>query len=185
MDIGLKIKDLRNEKGMTLKELSEKSELSIGFLSQLERGLTTIAVDSLEKIAEIFDVPLTHFFDMPNKKKDVILRSYELEVFDLENGLINYCLSSDPENKSFLPRLVEMLPQKEEEEILSYRHHGEEFMYVLEGILTVYIENIRYELYPGDSLHINSEANHNWANYTNRIVKVLIVNSPNNLKKDQ
>lgn len=183
MDVGLKIKNLRNERGMTLKELSEKSELSTGFLSQLERGLTTIAVDSLERIAEILDVPLTHFFDMPNKKKDVILRSYDLEVFDLEKGLINFCLSSDPQNKSFLPRLVEMMPQKEDEEILSYRHHGEEFMYVLEGILTVYIDNIRHELYPGDSLHINSEVNHNWANYTSKMVKVLIVNSPNKLNK--
>lgn len=47
MNIGMKIKKLRTEKGMTLKELSEKSELSVGILSQFERGLTTIAVDSL------------------------------------------------------------------------------------------------------------------------------------------
>lgn len=184
MDIGLKIKDLRNERGMTLKELSEKSELSIGFLSQLERGLTTIAVDSLEKIAGIFNVPLTYFFDAPSKKESRVMKEYELEVFDIEHGgFINYCLSSNLEDKTFFPRLVELLPQNGSERIASYSHHGEEFMYVLEGILTVHIENERYDLYPGDSLHINSELYHNWANYTNKKVKVLIVNAPNKFRK--
>ncbi|WP_277927524.1 helix-turn-helix domain-containing protein [Bacillus cereus group sp. BfR-BA-01383] len=61
----MKIKKLRTEKGMTLKELIEKSELSVGILSQFERGLTTIAVDSLEKLADIIGVHLTHFFDHP------------------------------------------------------------------------------------------------------------------------
>jgi transcriptional regulator with XRE-family HTH domain len=183
MDIGIKIKNLRNDRGMTLKELSEKSELSIGFLSQLERGLTTIAVDSLERISEIFKVPLAYFFDMPQKKDDKVLRSYELDIFDIEKGgFINYCLSANPEDKTFLPRLVELLPQNEDEKVASYRHNGEEFMYVLEGILTVYIDNERYDLYPGDSVHINSEVAHNWANYTNKKVKVLIVNSPNNFR---
>lgn len=69
MNIGMEIKKLRTEKGITLKELSEKSELSVGFLSQLERGLTTIAVDSLEKLADILEVHLTHFFDYPLKEK--------------------------------------------------------------------------------------------------------------------
>jgi transcriptional regulator with XRE-family HTH domain len=183
MDIGIKIKNLRNSCGMTLKELSLKSELSIGFLSQLERGLTTIAVDSLEKISVIFNVPLTYFFDMPQKKDNKVLRSYEMEVFGVgKGGFINYCLSSNPEDKTFLPRLVELLPQNEDEKVISYRHNGEEFMYVLEGILTVYIDDERHDLYPGDSVHINSEIAHNWANYTNKKVKVLIVNSPNNFK---
>lgn len=61
-DIGKKIKKLRTNKKLTLKELSEKTNLSIGFLSQLERGLTTVAIDSLTKIAKELDVSLTYFF---------------------------------------------------------------------------------------------------------------------------
>ncbi len=48
-DIGAKIKQLRTQKQMTLKDMSEKTNLSIGFLSQLERGLTSVATDSLGK----------------------------------------------------------------------------------------------------------------------------------------
>ena len=180
MNIGMKIKKLRGEKGITLKELSEKSELSVGFLSQLERGLTTIAVDSLEKLAEILQVHLTYFFEYPHKGKNIVLRSYEQQIIDVEEGgFINYGLSPNLEGKDLVPRLVEILPQKEEEDIMTYGHDGEEFVYVLEGILTLYVDGERYEVYPGDSIHMNSHANHNWANYTNKKVKVLIVNTPN------
>lgn len=182
MNIGVKIKKLRSEKGITLKELSEKSELSIGFLSQLERGLTTIAVDSLEKLAEILEVHLTYFFDYPHKRKEKVLRSYEQELLDVEEGgFIKYSLSTNLENKLLVPRLIEILPQKQEEEIISYKHEGEEFVYVLEGILTLYIDGERMEVYPGDSVHMNSNITHNWANYTNKKVKLLAVNTPNHI----
>lgn len=180
VNIGLEIKKLRTEKGITLKELSEKCELSVGFLSQLERGLTTIAVDSLERIAWVLEVHLTHFFDYPHKRKDKVLRSYEQEIIDIEEGsFIKYSLSSNLENKQLVPRLIEILPQRKEEKILSYKHEGEEFVYVLEGILTVYINGERNEVYPGDSVHMESNISHNWANYTNKKVKLLAVNTPN------
>ncbi len=176
----MEIKKLRTEKGITLKELSEKSELSVGFLSQLERGLTTIAVDSLEKLAAILEVHLTHFFDYPHNKKDIVLRSYEQEIIEaVEGGFIKYSLSTDLENKQLVPRLIEILPQKKNEEILSYKHEGEEFIYVLEGILTVYINGKSYDVYPGDSIHMDSKIAHNWANYTNKKVKLIAVNTPN------
>ncbi|MCB2291386.1 XRE family transcriptional regulator [Clostridium sp. CS001] len=182
MNIGMKIKQLRTEKGITLKELSMKSDLSIGFLSQLERGLTTIAVDSLEKLAGILEVHLTFFFDYPHKSKDKILRSYEQELLDVEDGgFIKYSLSSNLENKQLFPRLIEILPQKTKEEIISYKHEGEEFVYVLEGILTVCIDDEIHDAYPGDSLHIDSNITHNWANYTNKKVKLLTVNTPNHI----
>ncbi|MDH4424740.1 MULTISPECIES: helix-turn-helix domain-containing protein [Bacillus] len=128
MNIGIKIKKLRTEKGMTLKELSEKSELSVEILSQFERGLTTIAVDSLEKLADIIEVHLTHFFDHPLKRKDRVLRSYEQEIVDsVEGGFIKYSLSTNLENKQLVPRFIEILSQKKDEEILSYKRESKEF----------------------------------------------------------
>lgn len=183
MDIGSKIKELRTNKNMTLKDLSESSGLSVGFLSQLERGMTTIAVDSLEILAEILEVPLTNFFDIPHKKDKVVLRNYERQVLSImDGGFIYYNLSTELEDKSFLPKLVEILPQKDEEEVQLNSHTGEEFIYILEGILTLYIGKEKYELYPGDSVHMNSNITHNWANHTNKIVKLIAVNSPNYFK---
>lgn len=182
MNIGIKIKELRIKRGITLKELSEKSALSVGFLSQLERGLTTISVDLLERVSEILEVSITYFFDIPSRTNDKILRSYEQLPFDIEEGgFIQYYLSGNLQDKTFIPRLIEILPQNREEKILPYSHEGEEFVYVLEGILTLYIDEMRYELYPGDTSHISSKSTHNWANYTNKKVKLVAINSPNKL----
>lgn len=178
-DLGEKIKELRTSKKMTLKDLSEKTDLSIGYLSQLERGLTSVAIASLESIANALDVDLNYFFAPPVKNNGRIIRSYEREVSLIENSrFIYYNLTNHKECKKFSATLITVLPGEEIEEVSTYSHEGEEFVYVLEGILTVFIENQRYELYPGDCWHINSMVPHNWNNYTNKIVKLLSIHSP-------
>lgn len=180
MDVGTKIKAARTKKRMTLRELSEKSGLSVGFLSQLERGLTSIAVDSLENLAKVLEIPLAQFFDLPHTTDKSVMRSYERPVFNLqEGGFVSYSLSTDLGGKSFLPRLTEVMPGRGDEEIMLYHHEGEEFIYVLEGILTVFIGKTVYDLYPGDCAHFSSEIDHNWKNRTNKKVCILTVNSPN------
>ncbi|TCO74823.1 helix-turn-helix domain-containing protein [Marinisporobacter balticus] len=183
-DIGKKIKELRTNKNLTLKDLSEKTNLSIGYLSQLERGLTTIAIDSLENIAKVLDTDIACFFREHKNSKKAVLRNHEKEVFEIINSqFIYYHLTNDVESKNLLPRLIEILPSMMEEKIITYQHEGEEFIYVLEGILTMIIDNEQYALYPGDSAHIDSNRVHNWANYTNKKVKLLTVHTPNFLKK--
>ncbi len=178
--IGAKIKHLRTQRKMTLKNLSEKTNLSIGFLSQLERGLTSIATDTLGTIADVFEVELSYFFLKPRTKKKAIIRSYEKEVFNIcTSGCIQYNLSNDLNEKKMLPRLVDILPNNTDEDIQSYMHEGEEFIYVLEGTLTLFLDGEQHELYPGDSIHYNSSRNHNWANYTNKMVRIVVVATPN------
>lgn len=183
IDIGSKVKKLRNSKKMTLKELSEETSLSIGFLSQMERGLTAVATDSLSKIAEALGVDLSYFFTNPNKSKKYVLRSYEKEVFQVQDaGFIMYHLTNEMGDKDMLPRLIELLPHGGDEQVDTYPHQGEEFIYVLEGILTLIIESEQYDLYPGDSAHYKSDIPHNWMNRTNKLVKFLEVNVPAFLK---
>jgi quercetin dioxygenase-like cupin family protein len=76
------------------------------------------------------------------------------------------------------------MPQEEmeEEQIEMYAHEGEEFSYVLEGIITVYLDGARHTLYPGDSIQIRSNLPHNWVNLTNKTAKLLSVNIPNPLR---
>lgn len=61
INVGKKIKTYRKAKKYTLKNLAEKTGLSIGFLSQLERGMTTIAIDSLFNLANVLDVDIMDF----------------------------------------------------------------------------------------------------------------------------
>lgn len=184
--IGLKIKELRTEKKFTLKYLSEETNLSIGFLSQLERGMTSVAVDSLAKIAKVLDANVLDFFDYPDESnKSCITRSYDRKYTVIDSEIIQYTLNKDTFAYDMLPRIHEVMPHKysEPEEIELYSHEGEEFIYVLEGILTLNIDNLITDLYPGDSAHIKSESPHNWSNNTSKSVKILTVNTPNPLKK--
>ncbi|WP_042275806.1 helix-turn-helix domain-containing protein [[Clostridium] dakarense] len=184
-NIGEKVKQLRNAKGLTLKELGEKTNLSSGFLSQFERGMTTIAIDSLEDIASIFGVDLSFFFEKSVKNDSIVIRSYEQNNIQILNSHHIYkVLATDIENKSFLPRLIEILPNKQEEKISTFNHAGEEFLYILEGVLDLVLDDKEYCLYPGDSIYYSSNKNHNWLNKTNKTVKFLSINYPKNIKKD-
>ncbi|MDR3588292.1 MAG: XRE family transcriptional regulator [Negativicutes bacterium] len=183
-DIGQKVKDLRVGKRLTLKNLSEMTNLSTGFLSQLERGLTAIATDSLAAIAQALDVELAYFFVKPTVDGQYVFRSYERDVLRIESSrFIHYRLSSAPADKRLLTRLVELLPINSQEPISPYPHEGEEFVYVLEGTLTLFINQERFELFPGDTAHYASNIVHNWANYTNKLVRLLVVSVPNPLQE--
>lgn len=178
--IGSKINKLRVEKKLTLKELSQLTNLSVGFLSQLERGLTTVAIDSLENISKALGVDINFFFTVVKDHNEVIQKSYDRKVIFMdEDNFIQFHLSNNLKDKKMLPRLIEVYPKKDSEPVFTYTHEGEEFIHILEGILTYHYNGQRYELYPGDSAHINSSISHNWENNTNKTVKLLMVSIPN------
>ena len=92
--IGLKIKELRSQKKFTLKYLSEQTNLSTGFLSQLERGMTSIAIDSLAKIAKVLDVDVLDFFDVTSDSGTTsIVRRYEKKYTSINPEIIQYNLN--------------------------------------------------------------------------------------------
>ena len=176
--IGSRIKELRINKKMTLKELSEKTDLSTGFLSQLERGLTSVATDSLLNIAEALEVDLSYFLlGTIKKRENFIKRSYEREIYKLDDSnYINYLLSNHIEGKEMLPRLIDIIPFNKGP-IEEYNHEGEEFIYVLEGIITLFINGVEYSLYPGDTAHFHGGSNHCYINYTNKMGRILLINT--------
>lgn len=182
-NVGERVKSLRKGNDMTLKDLSEATGFSIGFLSQLERGLTTVAIESLEKIARAMNVDITYFFVSSRNREEIVLKSYEKEVYQVLNDNVIYHLTNNIEDRDMLPRVIEILPTPKKDTIYGYGHKGEEFIYVLEGVLTLALNDEVMELYPGDSAHFDSAINHDWSNHTNKIVRFLVVNLPNTLSK--
>lgn len=181
-NVGEVIKRIRTEKKLTLKDVAEKTDLSIGYLSQLERGLTSIASDTLKKIASVLDISVDELLSMPTCCKKSIVRSYEREIIKMEgHSIIEYSLTNISNESNMLPRFVEILPQKDSEETEVYKHEGEEFVYVIEGVLTLKIEKEVHDLYPGDCAHYSSTKKHNWSNQTNKVVRLLSINTPNHL----
>lgn len=182
LDIGKTINKIRKDKKITLKELSEQTGLSTGYLSQFERGMTSIAIESLQSISKALEVDMDRFFLKPrakSKDESPIIRSYDREIGKIGPKIIQYYLVKDADQAKFLPRIYEILPKNDDTHAKTYVHEGVEFIYIIEGILTLSYKNQIYEMYPEDSAYISSEVPHNWENNTSKKVKMLAINYPN------
>ena len=186
--IGAHIRNLRMAKKLTLKQLSDESGLSVGFLSQLERGMSSIAIDTLARLAHILGSDLSSFFNAVQAPgPEAVVHGFDLRATPVSPEIIQYVLSNDPAGFEMLPRLFLLMPQAslDGEQIEMYSHEGEEFTYVLEGIVTVYLDGQRHTLYPGDSIQIRSNLPHNWVNLTNKPARLISINNPNPFRAQQ
>ena len=129
MDIGNKIRELRTRKGLTLEELASRSELTKGFLSQLERDLTSPSIDSLSDILEALGTNLAEFFQ-EDKNDQFIFHADDFFVDEREDCTVNWIVPNTQKNQ-MEPILLE-LPEGGESFTVE-PHDGEEFGYVVEG----------------------------------------------------
>lgn len=166
--LGSVLKEMRKQKQMTLKNLSDVTELSISFLSQLERGKSSATLKSLKKISQALEVNPSYFFQQQNLNENDTL-SMRLP----ENQFYYKDLSGDVAHPAFSPLLIVMKPGQSEEDLMT--HRGQEFIYMLEGQLTVQINDTIHTLNPNESIMFDSMEPHYWYNYTNEDVRFLCV----------
>lgn len=178
--LGARIKAHRMQKGLTLKQLSERVDLSVGFLSQAERGLAAISLNSLYRLATEFGVDVKDFFDSPNdyskteSREPLVVRSYERNCLRTTPDFIYYALCPDPQHSAIFPEIYELRPGAGKEK-KSFQHKQEEYLYVIEGVLSACVNDCEYTLYPGDSMWIPSNYKHIWLNKTPHMVKIFSV----------
>lgn len=174
--VGARIKACRMQKGLTLKQLSELVDLSVGFLSQAERGLATISLNSLYRLATEFGVDVSSFFNgLDSEKKDnFVVRSYERNCLRVTPEFVHYALCPDPQHSASFPEIYELRPGAGKD-TKAFQNKQEEYLYVIEGVLNASINDCEYTLYPGDSMWIPSNYKHKWCNLTPHMVKVFSV----------
>lgn len=173
--IGVKIKSLRKERKLTLKQIADHTNLSISFLSQVERSKSSITLESLKKISEALGVNPSYFFSNSDKKTATTVMRNVIKTNTLHNQFFYRDLAGNIENPLFNPILVLLNPGANRED--SYSHSGQEFLYVLEGKLTIIIDNEEHDLNPFDCIFLDSTTPHNWINKTDSIVKFLCISS--------
>jgi transcriptional regulator with XRE-family HTH domain len=184
-NVGSILKQLRKEKRLTLKDLSEMTDLSTSFLSQVERSKSSITLQSLSKISDALEVSRSYFFPESNQK-DTLIDKADGKGTDNEDTNENFQInqanfiyqslsSSNIANPLYEPMLVILFPNNYKN--LTSTHRGQEFVYVLEGVLTVVIGDKENELVVGNSFHIDSSTPHTWFNNTDEVVKLLYVQS--------
>ena len=160
--LGSIIRKARLGRKMVLQELADKADLSISFLSQVERNLLTPSVSALKRIADVLNIPAgsliacSTFFSMAAQIE------YEMLTPDLRRRMSALWLKAPPRSESGPV----------------FSHDGEDAVIVLRGRLKIEIGGVWYELAKGDSLYFNSELPHRWRNDSDSIAEVVWVSTP-------
>ena len=172
-----KIKKIRKEKKLTLKDMSEKTGFSISFLSQMERGVSPITLTSLKKITEALSIPMKMLFDETDTR-DSFYRIDKNE--DLQGIQRNYkhfqILSGRFDNRTLDGFKIVMEARSTGFE--TSRHDGEEFYYVLQGKATFIIDGKEHTLSQNETIHYPSNRTHTVQNREEEELVMLCVVTP-------
>ena len=157
-NIGNKIRNLRNQNGLTQEELADRSELSKGFISQLERDLTSPSIATLVDILQCLGTNLNEFFS-DDEEEQVVFGDedyFEKKDTDLKNT-IEWIIPNAQRNMMEPIRLT-LAPGGATYPDLP--HEGEEFGYVLQGSVKIHVGNKVYKAKKGESFYFTPHAKH-------------------------
>ncbi len=165
--LGETIRQIREEKGITLAELAGKCPLSVEMLEHIETGQLLPSLAPLMKIARALGVRLGTFLDDKEQGGPVVVRGGRAEsvVRFSGSGLENtgeldfYSLASQKKDRHMEPFIVEVHAGKDSAPELS-SHEGEEFLYVLQGAVEVVYGRDTHILQAGDSIYYDSVVPH-------------------------
>ena len=168
---------MRQAKGLTQEELASRADLTKGFISQVERNLTSLSVESLLAILDALDEKPSAFFNetfvelIVFKVKDRV----ELEKEDVASFQI---LVPAAQNRLMDPAFVALNPGEKMEE--EGPHEGEEFGFVLSGGIELSLGGKIYKLKRGECFYFRASKRHSIANRRKTRALVLWVSSPPN-----
>ena len=175
-NIGLRIRELRQQRGQTLEQVAAETGLSVSFISMLERDKVSISVDNLEKLANYFQVHMVHFFrneaasPVQVTRRDEIVKSLALTG----KGPATVTLLSNRPDARMEPLLVAIAPGKEEPHFRE--HEADVLLYVLEGDATLISEaGEEIELNQGDMAYYVNVPHRRVANASKKKQLLIIV----------
>ncbi len=177
--LGTRIRGLRKRRGLTLAELAAQSELTAGYISQLERNLAYPSIPALFNIARSLGVTIQWFFASeaavdPADAGYVVRRNTRMSVH-YEDGIIDELLTPQPSRQ--LEILHSRFPPGTYSQ-QSYSHEGEEAGYILSGIFELWVGDRHFQLREGDSFSYSSQEPHRYGNPGDSDTLVLWVITP-------
>lgn len=176
--LGLDVRGLRKSRGLTLNELALRISRSVGFLSQVERGLSSPSIDDLRAIAEALDVPTSWFFAHDSQNDDergVIVRADTRRALGTaESGIVEELLSPDLGGAFEMFRSVFQPGAEMKDPIF---RETEEAGIVVSGTFEIWIEGRHYTLEAGDSFRFDHKP-YRWKNSGSEPAVVIWVVSP-------
>ena len=163
MEIGKKLKELRLQNDLTLRDLASRSELTKGFLSQVERGQTTPSIATLEDILEALGSNLSDFF-REEEETQIVFPTQDFFVDEQEHYTIEWII-------------LTLHSHRKSQVISSYQ--GQEFGYVLKGSVTIVQEGGRkYKVKAQETFYMDGSKSHYLYNHGAGDAKILWITTP-------
>lgn len=175
MEIGVKIKQMRQQRGLTQEELASRTELTKGFISQLERDLTSPSIATLMDILEALGTDVASFFREP-VEESVVYSADDMFMKEEPDGYTIRWLVTNAQKNALEPILV-TIPAGVSG-VQDDPHEGEEFGYVLSGGITLVFGEKRYRVKKGGSFYFRPTRVHYLVNSGKVEARVLWVSTP-------
>lgn len=173
--IGEDIRRLRKARKMTLNELSDKAGISVGYLSQIERNISSPTVKAMFDISHALGVNVGWFFhsneDQQQEESRYIVRSDKRLKLRFESGITDYLLNTKAVGD--LEVLLSTFAPGSSSGEEAYQHEGEECGIILAGKFELWIEEKSYLLNEGDSFSFPSTLKHSYRNPGDTETKVM------------
>jgi transcriptional regulator with XRE-family HTH domain len=174
VDVGLRLRDLREAQNISMRTLATKSGLSANALSMIERGKTSPSVSTLYKLSDALGVSITAFFGPQTDKQQVVFlksdartrMSFTRGVFETLGG------------EQFAGRVEPFVLTLESGAVSgphNMTHTGHEFVFCLRGQMEYQVEKNLYLLEAGDSLLFAAQLKHKWRNSGSHVTTALII----------
>ncbi len=181
LDLGRRVRDLRKERNWTLEQAARQAGLARSTLSKIENGQMSPTYDALKKLAVGLEISVPQLFTPPQQDKVngrmVVTRSGEGQshaTATYEHDLLAETLT----RKKMLPYRARVRARRMEEFDGWVRHDGEEFLYVLTGVITLYTEFYEpIEMRRGDSAYYDAAMGHNVISVSPEDATILWVTS--------
>ena len=174
--LGRSLRDLRLKRGRSQEQVAAAAGVSVGLLSQLERGVGNPSYLTLTRLADALDIPVGHFFDERTPAEKLVVRYGERKrLFPAAGDVVFELLTPDLQGP-FEVLWIELSPGAPEPE--PYEHEGQEFILVVEGQLTFALGPATYQLAEGDSLTFPGDVPHRSSNPGPGTTRLVVIVAP-------
>jgi DNA-binding transcriptional MerR regulator/quercetin dioxygenase-like cupin family protein len=173
-ELGEKLRRLRKKRGLTVTQAAQGAQISAGFLSAIELSRANPSVATIYRLAAAYGTTVLELYDLPAQSSRV-LRPRKRKSLETESGVRMELLSAG--TKMLESMLIHVPPGTGSDG--TYMHQGEDFLYMLEGTLEVWLDEVEcHLLQKGDSFWFESNRGHRWFNPTQKPTTILWVNTP-------
>lgn len=176
---GDRIRRVREERGLTSKDLSSRTGIDIAVLERIESSETIPALGQLVRLGRALDMKMGYFISPGIDKLMTVVRKHERkpisrygETKSMEYGYSYESLAPEKADRLMEPFIVTLVPTDTEE---FSTHAGQEFLYVLEGEMKVQVGDRIEFLKPGDAVYYDSDQPHLVRCAGTNVTKVLAV----------